>query len=137
MDDSRLHPSEKPINDRATLLIVEDEDLMLRLLEKYFSRHGYDVLVASDGEQAVDVYHDCKGRIDAVLLDSGMPKTGGENVFYKMKYENAALKVVMASGYLDPEQRDALEFAGVTRFVTKPYRLDELLAVFRSVIEEK
>jgi DNA-binding response OmpR family regulator len=137
MDGSTIHPWEKPGQGHGTLLIVEDEDLMLRLLQKYLSRHGYDVLVASDGAQAIAVYHDCKARIDAVLLDSSMPKTAGENVFYKMKHENAALKVVMASGYLDPEQRAALAVAGVTRFVAKPYRLDELLAVFRSVLEEK
>jgi two-component system cell cycle sensor histidine kinase/response regulator CckA len=137
MDDSRIHPSENPDKGPGTLLIVEDEDLMLRLLQKYFSRHGYDVLVASNGEQAIDIYHGCKAHIDAVLLDSGMPKTGGERVFHEMKHENAALKVVMASGYVDPEQRAALAFAGVTHFVTKPYSLDELLAVFRSVIEEK
>jgi DNA-binding response OmpR family regulator len=136
MNDSTMHPVERPGQSHGTLLIVEDEDLMLRLLQKYFSRHGYDVLVASDGAQAIDVYHDCKARIDAVLLDSGIPKTGGERVFHQMKHENAALKVVMASGYHDPEQRAALAFAGVTRFVTKPYRLDELLAVFRSVLEE-
>jgi DNA-binding NtrC family response regulator len=118
-----------------TMLIVDDERLMLRLLEKFFSQHGYHVLVASDGEQAIEVYRCYKPRIDAVLLDIRLPKTTGEEVFRRMKEENAAVKVIIASGYLAANVKADLTFEGVKHFVNKPYMLNELLEVFQDVIE--
>jgi DNA-binding response OmpR family regulator len=120
-----------------TILIVEDEHLMLRLLENFFSQHGYHVLVAADGEQAIEVYRCYKRRIEAVLLDVRVPKITGEEVFRRMKKENAAVKVVIASGFLEANIKDQVAFAGVKRFVNKPYVLDELLEVFQNVIENE
>jgi two-component system, cell cycle sensor histidine kinase and response regulator CckA len=129
--------SEKRGGGDRTLLIVEDEHLMLRLLEKFFSRHGYQVLTASDGEQAIEVYHSCMRQIDAVLLDMRLPKGTGEEVFRAMKDENPAVKVVMASGFLEPETKIEMALAGAKQFVNKPYNLDELLEIFQSVIDSE
>jgi two-component system, cell cycle sensor histidine kinase and response regulator CckA len=120
---------------RGTVLIVEDEKLMLRLLERVFLQHGYQVLVASDGEQAIEIYRCYKARIDAVLLDIRVPKITGEEVFRRMKEENAAVKVVIASGYLEANLKNDEAYAGVKRFVNKPYVLDELVEVLKNVIE--
>jgi DNA-binding NtrC family response regulator len=110
---------------------------MLRLLEKFFSRHGYQILTACDGEQAIEVYRSCMGRIDAVLLDMRLPKGTGEEVFRAMKDEDPAVKVVMASGFLEPEVKIEMALAGAKRFVSKPYNLDELLEIFQSVIDNE
>jgi YesN/AraC family two-component response regulator len=93
--------------------------------------------VASDGEQAIEIYRCHKSWIDAVLLDIRLPKTTGEEVFRRMKEENAAVKVIIASGYLEANLKTGLAFTGVKRFVDKPYVLDELLEVFRKVIENE
>jgi two-component system cell cycle sensor histidine kinase/response regulator CckA len=127
--------AETTAQDQHTILIVEDEPLMLRLLEDFFSQHGYHVLVAADGEQAIEVYRCYKRRIEAVLLDVRVPKITGGEVFRRMKEENAAVKVVIASGFLEANMKDQVAFAGVKRFVNKPYVLDELLEVFQNVIE--
>lgn len=124
-------------DQNRTILLVDDEHLMLRLLEKFFSKHDYHVIVASDGEQAIDVYRSYKSRIDAVLLDIRLPKIAGEEVFRRIKEENAGVKVVIASGFLETHVKTAMGFEGVKRFVNKPYVLDELLEVFQSVIEER
>ena len=89
---SERSPLEKRDQGHETLLIVEDEPLMVRLLERFFSRHGYKVLVAADGEQAIEVYCRYKLHIDAVLLDARLPKTTGEEVFRRMKDENPAVR---------------------------------------------
>jgi len=128
-------PSKTKAQGRGTILIVEDEKLMLRLLERFFLQHGYQVLVASDGEQAIEVYRCYKPRIDAVLLDIRLPKTTGGEVLRKLKEENAAVKVVIASGYLEANLKTDKVYAGVKRFVNKPYVLDELVEVFKNVIE--
>jgi two-component system, cell cycle sensor histidine kinase and response regulator CckA len=123
------------VQGQHTILIVEDEPLMLRLLESFFSQHGYHVLVAADGEQAIELYRCYKRRIEAVLLDVRVPKITGVEVFRLMKKENAAVKVVIASGFLEANMKDQVAFAGVKRFMNKPYVLDELLEVFQNVIE--
>lgn len=127
---------EQPGKNR-TILIVEDEHLMLRLLEKFFTRNGYCVLSASDGAQAVEIYRHDKPRIDAVLLDIRLPKIAGDEVFRRMKEENPAIKVVMASGFLEPQIKTEMNLTGINRFVNKPYELDNLLQVVQSLIEEQ
>ena len=129
-------PERRTIPGQApdTILIVEDERLMLRLLERVFLQNGYHVLVASDGEQAIEIYRSYKARIGAVLLDLRIPKIAGKEVFRRMKEENAAVKVVIASGYLAPDIKADLIFAGVKRFVDKPYVINELVQVFKNII---
>lgn len=119
----------------STILVVDDERLMLRLLEKFFSKHGYHVLTASDGEQALSVYRRWKQDIVLVMLDLRIPGVAGEEVLHRMKDENPDVKVVMASGFLEPEMRAVMAVTGVKRFVDKPYVLEELLVIFQSVID--
>jgi two-component system cell cycle sensor histidine kinase/response regulator CckA len=124
--------SETTAQGHHTILIVEDERLMLRLLEKFFSQHGYHVLVAADGEQAIEIYRCYKRRIEAVLLDVRVPKITGGEVFRRMKEENAAVKVIIASGYLAVNIKTDMAFAGVKRFVNKPYLLDSCWRFFKT-----
>jgi len=107
---------------------------MLRLLVRFFSRHGYHVLQAIDGEQAMDLYRHHGREIDAVLLDIRLPKKGGEQVFQEMKLINPAVKVLMASGYLDPKTKVNLMLAGVKHLVDKPYVLTEVLDIVEDML---
>ena len=125
---------EKPGQGHATVLVVEDEPGMLCLLEEVLSRHGYQVLVACDGEKAIEVYRCYKLRIDVVLLDVGIPKITGWHVLSKIKEENPDVKVVIASGYLDPKMKAEMSCAGVKHFVAKPYTLDALVKTIGNVI---
>jgi two-component system, cell cycle sensor histidine kinase and response regulator CckA len=129
--------AEKPGPGPDTILVVDDERLMLRLLERFLSQHGYHVLVASDGQEAIEIYRCYKPRIAVVLLDVRLPKTTGEEVYRRMKEENAAVKVVIASGYLEAGIKTDLAFKGVKSFVNKPYVLEELLKVLQGVINDE
>ena len=112
---------------RRTVLVVEDERLMLQLLRRILSSSGYDVLTAADGEEAIDVYRRHKLGIDMVLLDLGLPKISGVEVFAMMKDANPAVCVVVASGYLERETKNKMHEAGVIQFVDKPYMIDKVL----------
>jgi two-component system cell cycle sensor histidine kinase/response regulator CckA len=114
---------------------VEDEKLMVRLLEKFLSGQGYQVVVASDGEQAIEVYCRHKTAIDVVLLDVGLPKISGVNVFLKIKEENSDVRVVIASGHLEPALRTKMQQAGAEHFIQKPYMLDQVAETIQSLIE--
>src|SRR5207244_11478013 len=110
-------------NAQRTILVVEDERLMLRLLEKFLSRQGYQVLLAADGEQAIDGYCRHKTEIDVVLLDVGLPKVSGVGVFRKMKKENLDVRVLLASGYLGARLRTEIYRAGSQASVDNSYLL--------------
>jgi two-component system, cell cycle sensor histidine kinase and response regulator CckA len=114
---------------------VEDEKYMSHLLEKVLSGHGCRVLVASDGEQAIEAFRSQKLGIDVVLLDVGLPKIAGLQVLSRIKAENPGVKVVIASGYLEPKTTTEMSGIGVKHFVNKPYILDEVVQTIQSLIE--
>ncbi|HEY6367647.1 MAG TPA: PAS domain S-box protein, partial [Candidatus Binatia bacterium] len=120
---------------QGTILLVEDEKKMLELLEKTLVRHGYQVLTAADGETALNIYRRSKKAIDVVLLDIGLPKLAGRDVLLKIKNENPDVKVVIASGYLEPKLKSEIDRAGVKYFLSKPYRPDEVVRTLQRLIE--
>jgi CheY-like chemotaxis protein len=120
-------------NGRRTILVVEDEANMLRLLERVLSKRGYQVLTAADGEEAIEVHRSHKDAIDIILLDLGLPKISGQDVLVKLKTENPDVKIVIATGYLEPDLSSEIERAGVKHFVHKPYVLDDVVKIVQSV----
>jgi two-component system cell cycle sensor histidine kinase/response regulator CckA len=117
-----------------TVLVVEDERLMRRLLERVLCNDDTSVLFAADGEEAVDIYRDHKWEISVVLLDLGLPKLSGWEVFKNIKQQNPDVRVIVASGYLDPDIKNRMHDAGVQYFIEKPYKLNELVAALHGVI---
>jgi two-component system cell cycle sensor histidine kinase/response regulator CckA len=126
----------KQRNGQKTILLVEDEEMMVLLLKKTFSKHGYKVLVALDGEEALNLFHHHKHEIDVVLLDIGLPKTAGWDVILKMKEEDPEVKVVISSGYIDPESKTRMHRAGVKDFIDKPYTPAAVIETLEAVLEK-
>jgi two-component system, cell cycle sensor histidine kinase and response regulator CckA len=132
--EASFETTERP-NANGTILLVEDEKSMLNLLEKILVRHGYRLLAAADGETALNIYRRNKETIDVVLLDIDLPKVAGRDVLLEIKNENPDVKVVIASGYLEPELKSEIDRAGVKYFLPKPYRPDEVVRTLQSLIE--
>jgi two-component system cell cycle sensor histidine kinase/response regulator CckA len=126
-------PRKYQTNGRGTILVVEDEANMLRLLEKVLSKQGYQVLTAADGEEAIEVHRSHKDAIDIILLDLGLPKNSGRDVLVKLKTEKPEVKIVITSGYLEPDLSSDIERVGVKHFIHKPYNLDEVVKIIQSV----
>ena len=92
-------------------------------------------MAAMDGEEALEVYNLHKAEIDIVLLDLGLPKVTGMDVIPKLKEQNPAVNIVIATGYLEPELKAELFRAGVKDCIYKPYYVNEVLEKFVTVIE--
>ena len=122
-------------HSHRTVLVVEDERLMRRLLERILSTDHTSVLLAADGQEAVDIYRDHKWEISVVLLDLGLPKLSGWEVFKNIKQQNPAVCVVVASGYMEPEVKSRMYEAGVEHFIDKPYKLDQLVSTLEAAVE--
>ena len=132
-----MEPAVKPgpevavVSERAaTILLVEDEKNMVQALETILLSHGCVVLKATDGQMAVETYQRHKEKIDVVLLDMGLPKLTGQAVLVRMREENPQVKIVVTSGYLEPELKAGIDRAGIM-FLHKPYDVDELIRVLQ------
>jgi two-component system cell cycle sensor histidine kinase/response regulator CckA len=82
----------------TTILLVDDEDNILRLLRARLEHHGYSVLAASDGVEALQVIHETN-RIDLVITDIRMPKMDGFTLGEQLRSEYPTIPVIYMSGY--------------------------------------
>jgi PAS domain S-box-containing protein len=118
-----------------TILLVEDEETLLTLLQTLLEENGYRVLIAKDGQEAMDVFRDHQAEISLVLSDMGLPKLGGWEVLQKMKEVDPRVKCILASGYLDPDLKLEMIKDGAVDFVQKPYVPHLILTRIRSTID--
>jgi len=121
---------------QTTVLVAEDEAPMLGLLERVLRQQDFRVLLASDGEQAIDLYRSNTEEIDVVLLDIGLPKISGLDVFLDMKAHNPDVRVVVVSGYFEPTMKSNLSAAGIKYFLAKPYSLNQVVDALRDSLTE-
>ena len=122
----------------ARILIVDDENIIVTVLKESLSRLGYDVLTASDGEQALRLVED--GNIDLLITDIVMPNMNGIELLAELKTKAPALKVIAISNgseHKGPGEylRQAKE-TGVTRYLIKPFMLKELSAMVQELLAE-
>ena len=118
-----------------TILLVEDDEMLLDLVKTVLEEQGFHVLAAKDGEKALEVYAHHKDEIAVVLSDMGLPRLGGWEILHKMKEINPNAKIILASGYSDPMIRSEMLKEGAMDYVSKPYNTDEITKKIREVIE--
>jgi PAS domain S-box-containing protein len=118
-----------------TVLVVDDEASVREMAAQILQRHGYHVFAADCGEAALECFQTRQEGIDLVILDLGMPGMGGLNCLRELLKRDAAIKVLIATGYsVDGPITEGLE-SGVTGYIGKPYRLKDLLAKVRTVLD--
>jgi CheY-like chemotaxis protein len=119
-----------------TLLLVEDEDGVRELIHEWLADHGYEVLVAADGPEALALA-EARGRpIDLLVADVVMPKMGGPALAKRLLSRQPSLKVVFISGYADEAIGDRRVLEEGASFLQKPFTLDALLLKVRRVLDE-
>jgi PAS domain S-box-containing protein len=110
----------------GTILLVDDEEAVLVVGEKFLKVMGYHVLTAREGREAIEVYKKHRDTVDLVLLDIIMPHMKGGEVFDRLKEINPDIKVLLSSGYsIDGEATKILE-RGSKGFIQKPFDMGQL-----------
>ncbi len=109
-----------------TLLVVEDERSLRELLRAVMEPAGYRLLLAADGEEALQIVMDRSIALDGVLLDLNLPRMNGVEIYAHLKSERPTTPVLVVSGNLTTEVRRELGEMGQREFLGKPYKLDEL-----------
>jgi PAS domain S-box-containing protein len=114
------------IKGTGTILLIDDEEMVLEVGERFLKVMGYQVLTAREGREAIEVYKKHRDTIDLVLLDIIMPNMKGGEVFDRLKEINPEVKVLLSSGYsIDGEASKILE-RGCSGFIQKPFDMNQL-----------
>ncbi|WP_026101133.1 response regulator transcription factor RpaB [Synechococcus sp. PCC 7336] len=119
------------IQRKERILVVDDEASIRRILETRLSMIGYDVVTASDGEEALDVFH--TQDPDLVVLDVMMPKLDGYGVCQELRKESD-IPIIMLTALGDVADRITGLELGADDYVVKPFSPKELEARIRSVL---
>ncbi len=110
----------------GTVLLVDDEQMILDVGSQMLGKLGYQVLTAPNGKEAVKLFERHKDRVVLVILDMIMPVMGGSETFDKLKSMQPTLKVLLSSGYaVDGQASDILK-RGCNGFIQKPFNLEQL-----------
>jgi CheY-like chemotaxis protein len=120
-----------------TLLVVEDEEMLMMSLRMVLGEKGYNVLSAGDGLTALKIYQERKDDIALVLTDLGLPNMTGLEVCQRIKTIKPNEHMILATGFLDPEMKSEFLKAGIQHFLYKPYDLKQVLKVIREVLDGK
>ncbi len=119
------------MNESLRILVVDDEAQIARVLRRSLSARGYEVQVASDGEEALAAFN--AWRPDLVITDLSMPNMGGLELCRRIRATSLVPIIVLSVKGEERTKVEALD-AGADDYVTKPFGIDELLARVRATL---
>ena len=114
------------IEGSGTILLVDDEEMILTVAAEMMETLGYTVMTTSDGQEAARIFKEKKDGIGMVILDLVMPGMGGGDVFDQLKAVDPEVKVLLSSGYSIDGQAAAIMKRGCRGFIQKPFTIQEL-----------
>jgi DNA-binding NtrC family response regulator len=117
-----------------TVLLVEDEEGVRRLIATILEQHGYRVLEASGGEEAIRTYHACPHGIDLLITDVVLPRMKGPELAARLQAEHSDMRVLYISGYVDPSIGKQAGFGGGSHYLQKPFATDALVRAVREAL---
>jgi two-component system cell cycle sensor histidine kinase/response regulator CckA len=129
--------AEQIIKGTETILLVDDEEQVLKLTVRVLNSLGYTVLEAMNGREAVDVYEREKDKIDLVILDMIMPAMGGDKAYELLKAINPDIRVLLCSGYSIDGHAMAILEQGCAGFIQKPFDIKRLSHKIREILDKE
>lgn len=118
-----------------TILLVEDEDIVRDLVRKMLEQAGYEILVASDGRQALALSKEHEASIDLLLTDVIMPGMNGRELAERLWFSRPEMKVLYMSGYTDSRVFDPEMLDTGSAFLHKPFTMTDLTGKVREVMD--
>ncbi|HTJ79323.1 MAG TPA: response regulator [Rariglobus sp.] len=109
------------------VLLVDDEETLLRTLQAQLERNGFRIIVARDGLEAVHVFKAHSAEISLVLIDLGLPRMSGWEAFQKIREHAPAVKVIVMSGHLEANLKAKIIRGGACGFLQKPFAVSAAL----------
>lgn len=131
-----LENSEQIIKGDETVLLVDDEEIVIDVGVQILEKLGYTVFEARSGREAVRVFNEKRDKIDMVILDVIMPDMGGSEAYEKMKEIDPEVKVLLSSGYSIDGQANEILKRGCDGFIQKPFNMKDLSKKIREVLKK-
>ncbi len=122
------------VNEKSTILLVDDDEIVLGVGSLMLQKFGYKVLHATNGMEAVQIYQDNVNDICLVILDEKSPDEPGMNICKRLKELDPDVKVLHTSGLGKSLGDDVFE-CGCDAFSFKPFRIDELSNKLKEILE--
>jgi PAS domain S-box-containing protein len=121
----------------GTVLVVDDEEGVLELAQEFLQRAGFDVVAASGGREALEIFRARAAEIDAVVLDLIMPDFDGDETLAEIRRVRSDVPVILMTGYV--EEKTAEDFAArdVSAFIRKPYEPEALVDSVRASLAQR
>lgn len=127
----------KVLVGHETILLVEDEPMLSDITKMALTSNGYTVLCAKDGFEALEVYTQHFREIQLVFSDIDLPKLAGEELVKRLREINSSMKIIITSGYLEPETKERILGLGAKAFIPKPYEHADMLSIVREILDTK
>ena len=127
--------SEKFVEGRETVMLVDDEDMIIDVGTRMLKKLGYQVFIARDGKEAIEIFKKHPEEIDLVVLDMIMPKMGGGETYDRIKKIKPDVKVLLSSGFSINGQASEILNRGCNGFIQKPFNLQNLSKNLRAILE--
>lgn len=118
------------------ILLVDDEEIIRITGKKILEMMGYEVLLAEDGREAVEIFSEKYKEIDVVVMDMVMPEMDGAEAFGKMRQIDSNSKIIIATGFTNYENLSVLREQGLAGFIHKPFSDHDLSRLLKEVIEK-
>ncbi len=116
------------------ILVAEDDEMIRALLDSGLVNKGYDVIMATNGAEALELFKQHEARIDLVLLDMMMPELSGDQVLAAIRKRNPKIPCLIASGYSESQALNHWDEDEHTSFVSKPFRLQDLFSEIQAAL---
>ena len=117
-----------------TILLIDDEEIVINISKMMLKRLGYRVLTAYSGYEGLQLFEKNKSKIDLIISDLEMPNMNGNEVMDKLRKIDPQIKVMLSSGALtDADEKDVMN-KGFDGFIKKPYNLDTLFEKTTEII---
>jgi len=127
--------NQKTIKGVGTVLLVDDEEMIIDVGSQILENLGYSVLSARSGTEAMEVYQAHQDEIILVILDMVMPDLGGGETFDRLKKINPEIKILLSSGYSINGQASEIMDRGCNGFIQKPFNIRQLSRKIRDVVD--
>jgi len=134
--DSQFKSDEGIEHGSETILLVDDNELVLQTGEDVLESLGYSVIKAVNGEEAIDIYKQRQSEIALLILDIVMPKLSGIETLRAIHKLNPSIKAMFATGYDRDSAIKESEFAKSVRVIGKPFRVGEISRAVRELLDE-
>ena len=121
----------------CSILVVDDQELIRDLLQSWLQAQGHQVLVASNGPEALEIFAERGQELDLVFLDMTMPKMTGIEVLEQIRASNTTLPVLLSSGYLKQTALPDLDRLGCSGFLQKPFHLEEFEVILANLLSPR